>query len=76
MMKQATQMAQLIQTVNETGENQSEFDSSRFTKDVAEILAPFEQCTDSQFVLFEGAPGIGKSILLKEIAYRWGSGQI
>ena len=76
MMKQATQMAQLIQTVNETAENQSEFDSSSITKDVAEILAPFEQCTDSQFVLFEGAPGIGKSILLKEIAYRWGNGQM
>ena len=76
MMKQATQMAQLIQTVNETGENQSGIDSSRITKNISEILAPFEQCVDSQFVLFEGAPGIGKSILLKEIAYRWGNGQL
>ena len=76
MMKQATQMAQLIQTVNETGENQLGIDSSRITKNISEILAPFEQCVDSQFVLFEGAPGIGKSILLKEIAYRWGNGQL
>ena len=76
MMKQANQMAQFIQTVTEAGENQSVIDSSRITKDVAEILAPFEQCVDSQFVLFEGAPGIGKSILLKEIAYRWGKGQL
>ena len=27
-------------------------------------------------ILIEGAPGIGKSILLKEIAYRWASGTI
>ena len=76
MMKQATQMAQLIQTITEAGENQLFIDSSRVTKDVAEILAPFEQCVDSQFVLFEGAPGIGKSILLREIAYKWGKGRM
>ena len=46
--------------------------SSKVTKELREILAPLEQSKDPQFILIEGAPGIGKSILLKEIAYRWG----
>ena len=41
-----------------------------------EILAPLEQSKDPQFVLIEGAPGMGKSILLKEIVYRWGNKQL
>ena len=51
-------------------------DSSTVTKELAEILAPLEQSKDPQFILIEGAPGIGKSILLKEIAYQWGNKQI
>jgi len=51
-------------------------DSSMVTKELAEILAPLEQSKDPQFILIEGAPGIGKSILLKEIAYRWGNKQL
>ena len=50
--------------------------SSTVTKELKEILAPLEQHRSQQFVLIEGAPGIGKSILLKEIAYRWGSKQL
>ena len=46
-------------------------DTSKVTKEVAEILAPLEISDDPQFILIEGAPGIGKSSLLKEIAYRW-----
>ena len=51
-------------------------DSSTITKELAEILAPLEQSEDPQFILIEGAPGIGKSILLKEIAYRWSNKQL
>ena len=51
-------------------------DSSKVTKELTEILASLKQPTDSQFILIEGAPGIGKSFLLKEIAYRWGNKQI
>ena len=51
-------------------------ETSRATKEIAEILAPLENSTESTFVLIEGAPGIGKSVLLKEIAYRWGSKQL
>ena len=49
--------------------------TSTMTKDIKEILAPLES-SESRFVLIEGPPGIGKSVLLKEIAYRWGKGQL
>ena len=51
-------------------------DRSRVTEELTEILAPVEQSEGPQFVLIEGPPGIGKSVLLKEIAYRWGKGQL
>ena len=55
---------------------QEVLDNSTVTKELAEIMTPLEQSTDPQFILIEGAPGIGKSILLKEIAYRWGDKQL
>ena len=96
-MKQATAVAQVIQTgdiddITSLASNQSVpkhypkldsheplqevLDSSTVTKELAEILAPLEQSKDPQFILIEGAPGIGKSILLKELAYRWGNKQL
>ena len=51
-------------------------DTSKVTKEVAEILDPLETSDDPQFILIEGAPGIGKSLLLKHIAYRWGIQEI
>ena len=55
---------------------QEVLDTSKVTKEVAEILAPLETSDDPQFVLIEGAPGIGKTLLLREISYRWGKHQI
>jgi len=46
--------------------------TSTMTKEVAEILAPLEDNSSQKFVLIEGAPGIGKTFLLKHIAYQWG----
>ena len=51
-------------------------DTSKATKEIKEILAPLDKNTESSFILIEGAPGIGKSMLLKEIAYRWGKKQL
>ncbi|XP_065914845.1 protein NLRC3-like isoform X4 [Dysidea avara] len=51
-------------------------ESSKVTKNVTEMLAPLENNSDPQFVLFEGSPGIGKSVLLKEIAYQWGKHEL
>ena len=56
-------------------ETQSIDNSSTITKDIKEILSPLEN-GESRFILIEGPPGIGKSILLKEIAYRWGKNQL
>ena len=55
---------------------QEVLNTSKVTKEVAEILAPLETSSDPQFVLIEGAPGIGKSLLLKQIAYLWAKKQI
>ena len=49
---------------------------SSATKEIEEILAPLEKSNESTFILIEGAPGIGKSVLLKEIAYKWGNKQL
>ena len=64
------------QTLNSHEALQEVLDTSKVTKEIAEILAPLETNDDPQFILIEGAPGIGKSLLLKEIAYRWGIRQI
>ena len=54
------------------------FDTSRSsaTKEIDEILAPLEKSNKSAFILIEGAPGIGKSVLLNEISYRWANKEL
>ena len=51
-------------------------DTSRATKEIEEILAPLEKGNESAFILIEGAPGIGKTVLLKEIAYKWANNKL
>ena len=55
---------------------QKVLDTSRATKEIEVILAPLVESEEASFILIEGAPGIGKSMLLKEIAYRWGKQQL
>ena len=50
--------------------------ASKATKDIAEILSPLESGKQSSFILIEGAPGIGKSVMLKEIAYMWANKEL
>jgi len=38
-------------------------DASKMTKQLADILAPLEESNDPQFILIEGLPGIGKTLL-------------
>ena len=68
--EQVTTMAELMYT----GEISKV--ASVTTKEIKEILAPLENSEDSCYILIEGAPGIGKSVLLKEIAYRWGKKEL
>ena len=46
---------------------------SKLTKNIPEILTTLEASDDGQLILIEGAPGIGKTVLLHEIAYQWGN---
>ena len=45
---------------------QEVFDTISNTTEVAEVLAPLEISDDPQFIMIEGAPGIGKSFLTQE----------
>ena len=53
--------------------------TSKTTKDLQEVFSQLEQPSDSQHqrsVLVEGSPGVGKSVLLKHIAYLWAQGEL
>jgi len=50
--------------------------TSTVTKEIKQIVGPLENKHEPQFMLIEGPPGIGKSVLLKEIAYQWGEKRI
>ena len=84
--RQVMTMAKLMHT-GEIGENQSimhyfelgshkrfqgDLNATIVTKGLEEILVTLEDKEKSGFILIEGAPGIGKSVLLKDIAYQWG----
>ena len=52
---------------------------SKVTSRLEDILAPLENYdakSNSQFILVEGLPGIGKSSLLQEISNKWGQGRL
>lgn len=52
------------------------FNTSTSTTELKSILTPLENSTEPCFILVEGAPGIGKTVLLKEMAYRWGKEEL
>ena len=49
------------------------FKESKSTRNIADILVPLEDPNEKQprTILIEGAPGLGKTVLLKQIAYEW-----
>ena len=60
-------------------------DHSHITKDIADIFIadPMDQRESNTVsskpprrILIEGAPGIGKTVLAKEIAYRWADKEV
>ena len=51
--------------------------TSKVTRNLADILVSLELSSSGPpTVLIEGAPGIGKSILMKNIAYNWAKGEM
>ena len=75
----ANDQALLTNHNNEGGDHESlkeVLDNSKITKEIADILAVLENKDSSSFILIEGPPGIGKSVLLKEISYRWANKQL
>jgi len=65
------------------------FDMSKHQKDASSVdeissshpsriesIASIFESPGQKFILIEGAPGIGKSVLAKEIAYQWACGEI
>ena len=52
------------------------FESCQSAKDIAQIFKESSSKMHNGFILFEGAPGIGKTILSKEIAYQWANNNL
>ena len=51
---------------------------TKSTQNISDILNPLSNPghKQSRTVLIEGAPGLGKTVLLKQIAYRWAKNEI
>ena len=68
-MKQTVKVGNLVQ--------KSDIQNTQnITKEMMDILAPLENNNEPQFIMIDGAPGIGKSVLLCEIAFMWGKQKI
>ena len=50
--------------------------NKKLSKDIKEIFAPGEDGQEPHSILIEGAPGIGKTILSKEISVQWANGKL
>ena len=68
-MKQTVKVGKIVQKGNIQN-------AQNITKEMMDILAPLENNNEPQFIMIDGAPGIGKSVLLREIAFMWGKQQI
>ena len=56
-------------------QNSHQSDNSKKSKQLVDILVPLQDSDSAQFILIEGLPGIGKTMLLNEIAYNWATQQ-
>ena len=59
---------------NVSSEEEQSQEQVKTTKNVKDIFAPDEDGQEPCRILIEGAPGIGKTVLSKEIAYQWANG--
>ena len=66
-------MSSTCEQTNSLKESHMFFSQSKTSKDIKDIFPPSE---DGQDILIEGAPGIGKTVLSKEISIQWANGQL
>ena len=69
-------MSSTREQTNSLKESYMFFSQSKTSKDIKEIFAPSEDSQDPRSILIEGAPGIGKTVLSKEISIQWANGQL
>ena len=50
------------------------FSQSKTSKDIMEIFAAGEEGQEPHSILIEGSPGIGKTVLSKELSFQWAKG--
>jgi len=55
-------------------ESQEFLKKTKASKDLADLFSPSEDNQETCSILIEGAPGIGKTVLSKEISTRWANG--
>ena len=75
-MDQAVEVVQLVHRNNFLKSDNIVPNIGKVTKQITDILTPLEISDEPQLIIIEGAPGIGKSVLLHEIAYRWGKQEL
>jgi len=52
------------------------FSQSKASKDIKEIFAPNKDGQEPHSIVIEGAPGISKTVLSKEVSVRWANRQL
>ena len=62
-----------LRIANDSNDLSECLQESKSTRNIADILSPLEDQDEkhSHVVLVEGAPGLGKTVLLKQIAFEW-----
>ena len=75
--KESDLMVKLIEAGLSYEHLQHVLNSTQLTKNITDIFANLDtQKCEKEFILIEGASGMGKSILLKEITFRWATNRL
>jgi len=76
-VKELANEGKLVSKDNSTVENHQTGEHVKNMKNISELFALLNTTnTSSEILLIEGAPGIGKTILSKEIAYQWANNNL